>query len=204
MPGNLLRSPLTLRYAIASGLVMLMASIVTLVIAPSPTRAATHTVQIQDSAFSPALLTVAVGDTVTWTNADDRPHTVTADAGPFDSGNLDPGQSYSYTFTAPGSVAYVCTYHDGMSAVITVEAAAPAAPAAVAPAAAGADPSGVAGDGQREQPNTALPFTNSGGSLLAIPLIGLGLIAFAVAVSPARRATVAVPSIGRQRGGWRR
>jgi plastocyanin len=57
----------------------------------SSVRGATHAVEIGDGFFSPASLTVAVGDTITWMNGDDSPHTVTG--GAFDSGNLDAGGS---------------------------------------------------------------------------------------------------------------
>jgi plastocyanin len=78
-------------------------------------------VEIKDYAFTPATLTVAAGTTVTWTNNDAVPHTATASDGTFDSGNLNPGQSYSFTFHTPGSYAYVCQYHAGMMGTIVVQ-----------------------------------------------------------------------------------
>lgn len=98
----------------------------------APMRAATtHHVEIVDFAFSPATLTIAVGDTVTWTNADAVAHTATG-AG-FDSGLLEQGESYSVTFTAPGTHDYLCTPHPTMTGHIVVQAAgpAPSAPGAV-------------------------------------------------------------------------
>jgi plastocyanin len=89
----------------------------------SPVAAATHEVQIVDSAFGTPVLTIQVGDTVTWNNVDDRPHTVTSEDGAFDSGNLDEGASFSHTFTEPGTYPYVCEYHPDMRATIVVEAA---------------------------------------------------------------------------------
>ena len=71
-------------------------------------------VTIKDYAFTPATLTVPAGTTVTWTNNDPVPHTATASDGSFDSGNLNPGQSFSFTFATPGSFSYVCQYHAGM------------------------------------------------------------------------------------------
>ena len=75
--------------------------------------------------FSPDNIVVVLGvnNTVVWTNNDGSPHTVTANDGSFDSGNLAPGQSYTYTFTAPGTYIYHCTYHPWMVASITVKAA---------------------------------------------------------------------------------
>jgi plastocyanin len=78
-------------------------------------------VTIKDYAFAPATLTVPAGTTVTWTNDDAVPHTATASDGSFDSGNLNPGQSFSFTFATPGSHPYVCQYHAGMAGTIVVQ-----------------------------------------------------------------------------------
>jgi plastocyanin len=87
-----------------------------------------HTVMIKGYAYSPAALTVKVGDTVTWTNMDTAPHTVTVTSGPekFNSGNLAKGESFSYTFTKPGTYAYYCAVHPDMKASVTVTGSAPA------------------------------------------------------------------------------
>jgi hypothetical protein len=65
-----------------------------------------------------------VGGTVTWSNDGQSAHTVTANSGSFDSGNLDPGQSFSHTFTQPGTFAYYCQYHRslGQKGTVTVQA----------------------------------------------------------------------------------
>ncbi len=86
----------------------------------------THTVDIANFAFSPQTLTIQVGDTVTWTNRDDVPHTATSTTGAFDSGLRPQGQSYSFTFTEPGTYDYLCTPHPTMTGQIVVEAPAPA------------------------------------------------------------------------------
>jgi plastocyanin len=78
-------------------------------------------VEIKDYAFTPPTLTVPAGTTVTWTNDDAVPHTATAQDGSFDSGNLNPGQSFSFTFHTPGSYPYVCQYHAGMQGAIVVQ-----------------------------------------------------------------------------------
>jgi hypothetical protein len=72
--------------------------------------------------FGSAKLTVRVGDTVQWTNSDEAPHTVTTTKGPkqFDSGTLKKGDSWSYTFTTPGTYEYYCAVHPDMTASITV------------------------------------------------------------------------------------
>jgi plastocyanin len=78
-------------------------------------------VTIKDYAFTPPTLTVPAGTIVTWTNDDAVPHTATAQDGSFDSGNLNPGQSYSFTFPTPGTYPYVCQYHAGMQGTIVVQ-----------------------------------------------------------------------------------
>ena len=100
-------------------------------------RAATHAVAIANFAFSPATLTITAGDTVTWTNEDAVVHTATSTTGAFDSGDLDQGESFSFTFTTPGTYAYLCTPHPSMTGQIVVQAAAPAPTPAQAPPGAG-------------------------------------------------------------------
>jgi plastocyanin len=72
--------------------------------------------------------TIAAGDTVTWTFADGQPHTVTSDAGAFDSGAEQVGGTYAFTFNTPGSFGYYCKVHglpgQGMHGTVTVQAAA--------------------------------------------------------------------------------
>ncbi|WP_037570548.1 cupredoxin domain-containing protein [Phaeacidiphilus oryzae] len=79
-------------------------------------------VAIKGYAFSPASLSVHVGDTVTWTNEDTAPHTVTTTSGPkqLSSPQLQKGQSWSYTFTTAGTYSYYCAVHPDMKAKVTV------------------------------------------------------------------------------------
>lgn len=72
--------------------------------------------------FSPSRITVVIGvnNTVTWTNDDVSPHTVTAADKTFDSGNLNAGQSFTYTFNTPGTYDYVCLYHSWMKGTVVV------------------------------------------------------------------------------------
>lgn len=72
----------------------------------SSAGAATTTVQITKSGFTPRILTITVGDTVTWTNKDTVNHQVVADSGAFTSPVLKAGQSYSYTFTKADGYPY--------------------------------------------------------------------------------------------------
>ena len=81
---------------------------------------ATDTVTIQNFAYAPATVTVKSGTTVTWTNRDQDPHTVTATAGSFHSPTLNTGESFHYTFTTPGHFDYLCTIHPFMTATVVV------------------------------------------------------------------------------------
>ncbi|BBZ79407.1 hypothetical protein MANY_47440 [Mycolicibacterium anyangense] len=79
-------------------------------------------VDITNFAFTPATLTVKVGDTVTWTNHDEEPHTVVADDGSFHSPGLGTNDKYTFTFTAPGSFSYLCSIHPFMHGTVVVSA----------------------------------------------------------------------------------
>jgi plastocyanin len=74
------------------------------------------------SAFGMNPLQVAPGTQITWTNQDEMPHTATADDGLWDSGLLQPGESFTFTFTGGGTFAYHCSIHGAgmMSGTIIV------------------------------------------------------------------------------------
>lgn len=82
-----------------------------------------RTVTIKDVAFRPAERKVRIGTEVTWPNNDAVTHTVTADAGAFDSGNIEGGKEFSFRFTQSGEYKYHCEIHgkDKMSGTIVVE-----------------------------------------------------------------------------------
>src|ERR1700740_2729005 len=77
-------------------------------------------VTIDNFTFAPAELKLKVGDSVTWTNHDDIPHTVVS-AGKFRSKALDSDDSYTFTFTAAGDYKYFCSLHPHMTGMIKVE-----------------------------------------------------------------------------------
>jgi plastocyanin len=86
-----------------------------------------------DIAFQPASVEIPEGGTVSWSNAGQLDHTVTASDGSFDSGILAPGGGFAHTFTSAGSFAYACTIHPQMTGTVTVVAAATPAPDTPAP-----------------------------------------------------------------------
>lgn len=90
--------------------------------------AADHAVDISGFAFSPRELTVAVGDTVTWANADAQGHTATADDGTFDTGTIAGNSAKAVTLTTAGTFAYHCRIHPAMTASLVVTAAAGSPP----------------------------------------------------------------------------
>lgn len=71
--------------------------------------------------FMPGTITVAAGTMVTWTNNDAMDHTVTNENGIFDSGNIQPGITYSYRFDDAGTFTYHCALHAGMQGTVVVE-----------------------------------------------------------------------------------
>jgi plastocyanin len=77
-------------------------------------------VRIADLAFAPAELEVNAGDQVVWENADGTTHTVTADQGGFDSGNLPVGDRFDFAFDRAGTFAYHCEIHPSMQGTVVV------------------------------------------------------------------------------------
>ncbi len=77
-------------------------------------------VTIDNFTFTPAELNLKVGDTVTWTNQDDIPHTVVS-AGKFRSKAMDTDGTFSFTFTTAGEYKYFCSLHPHMTGTIKVE-----------------------------------------------------------------------------------
>ena len=95
--------------------------VVSIVLAFMPTAsAAGHDVGISDFAFSPNSITIAPGDTVTWTNSDGTTHTVTGNNGSWGSGNLANGGTYTHQFNETGDFAYHCSIHSSMTGAVHV------------------------------------------------------------------------------------
>jgi plastocyanin len=79
---------------------------------------------IDNFTFNPQTVTVKAGTTVTWTNRDDIPHGLAATNNAFKrSQALDTDDSFSFTFTTPGTYQYFCYIHPHMTGTIVVEAA---------------------------------------------------------------------------------
>jgi plastocyanin len=83
----------------------------------------THTVEIRGMEFHPAVLTVAVGDTVVWINRDIVPHTATAKGTgtpKWDTGQLGQGQTGRYVVRGRGAINYVCSFHPPMHGKLVI------------------------------------------------------------------------------------
>lgn len=81
-------------------------------------------IEVVDIDYDPDDATVKKGATVKWTNTGELPHTVTKDEGPgpdFDSGTMEPGDTYEQTFDTPGEIDYLCTIHPDQDGSITVQ-----------------------------------------------------------------------------------
>lgn len=79
-----------------------------------------------DRCYVPSIITTETGKQVTWVNEDSAFHSVTsgfydAPSDLFDSGYLDPSESFAFTFTESGTYDYFCTLHPWMKGQVIVE-----------------------------------------------------------------------------------
>ena len=99
--------------------------------AEQPTPAPAHktvTVTYQNGAFNPDNLAIQAGDTVRWVNKHTSAIRIASNPHPFhtsfsalDSDNLDPDQTYTFTFTTPASVNYHNHFNPGVQGTVIVE-----------------------------------------------------------------------------------
>jgi len=75
-------------------------------------------ITIEKNAFNPNDVTIMQNGTLLWTNSDSQVHTVTADDGSFERGDIQPGSSFSFTFTIIGPHTYHCKYHGEQTGVV--------------------------------------------------------------------------------------
>jgi len=101
-------------------LFLAIAAVTALAIA-GPASAATKTINIYGSGFSPSTATITEGDTVTWVNKDNTNHQVLADKGQFVSPILSKNHTYSFTFNAAGTYTYKDELHPKLTGKIVVK-----------------------------------------------------------------------------------
>src|SRR5215210_4624158 len=150
-----------------------------LICAPALSAQDDMTVSIQDFSFSPSQITVAPGTTVTWVNKGPSPHTTTADDGSWDSGKLQQGEDFSFTFDKPGTYTYHCSIHPDMTASVKVSGGGGTSSSA----SASMSPSASASMSPSASASASTPSTlaETGGISLplvaAAALVGLGALA---------------------------
>jgi plastocyanin len=93
-----------------------------------PTTPVIVNVNIINYGYDPQQINVPVGGTVVWRNSDADPHTATGDAGEWDTGELEQGQTANFTFVSAGTYSYFCTVHPEMGGIVTVVGPATATP----------------------------------------------------------------------------
>ncbi len=108
--------------AIAAALGATSAVMLAALVLPGRAQSPASAVSIDNFTFNPQKLAVKAGTTVTWTNKDDIPHAIAAVGKQFKSKVLDTDNSFSFTFTTPGSYDYFCSLHPHMTGTIVVEA----------------------------------------------------------------------------------
>jgi plastocyanin len=116
-----LHGPSVGRRLLSIGAALLAGALAAVVLFPGLVGAEDATAKIDNFTFTPARLSVKAGTTVTWRNEDDIPHTVTSATQLFKSKALDTDDSFSFTFTEPGTYEYFCSLHPRMTGTIVVE-----------------------------------------------------------------------------------
>jgi plastocyanin len=89
-------------------------------VASSAPAAAPAVVEISNFMFTPSVLTVPVGTTVTWINRDDDAHSVVSSVGLFHSNALDTGERFQFTFDRAGTFQVKCSLHPRMASTVVV------------------------------------------------------------------------------------
>lgn len=79
-----------------------------------------RSVQIAQFKFAPAELTVAIGDTVVWTNDDALIHSTAADSGAWSSPEMRRGDRFRFVTARSGRFPYHCAAHPVMRATLVV------------------------------------------------------------------------------------
>jgi plastocyanin len=141
--------------------------------------AANQAVAISGFSFSPASITVTVGDTITWTNSDAQAHTATADDASWDTDAIaGSGGTGSATFATVGTFPYHCKIHPTMTGTVTVQAA---------------SSGGAGGGGGATTPPTdtaVAPTSDAGPSKGTLGSMAILAFAFGIGLAAARRRLV--------------
>jgi plastocyanin len=146
---------------------------------PTAKASASASVSIGDNFFSPASVSIAVGDTVNWSNNGQAQHSATADDGSFDTGVFGPGASRSHTFTRAGTFSYYCTVHgqaqSGTVRVLAASGGGSGGGGGPTTSATGDSEAAAVASPDAAGTSTTLPATGMAAGVLA--LVGLALVA---------------------------
>jgi plastocyanin len=133
-------------------------------------KAASASVTMGDFFFSAASVTIAVGDTVTWHNSGQAPHTATANDGSFDTGTVNSGGSASHTFNSAGTFSYICTIHPNMKGTVRV----------LSSSGDSGGSGGVSSSSSGTSESSAVASPNAAGTSTTLPMTGMAVGALAL------------------------
>ena len=136
---------------------------------------ASASVNAGDFFFSPASVTIAVGDTVTWHNSGQAPHNATGNNGSFSTGTINPGGSASHTFSSAGTFSYICTIHPNMKGTVRVLSSSSGGGGGASSSSSGTSESSAVASPGAAGSSTTLPMT--GMAVGALALVGAALLA---------------------------
>lgn len=83
--------------------------------------ASANAVRIANQKFAPTSITIKAGESVTWTNADNRDHKLVAKDGSWKSDNLKHGDTFTQKFERAGTYDYACEYRPRMKGTVVVK-----------------------------------------------------------------------------------
>src|SRR4051812_2663877 len=155
-------------------------------------KAASASVTMGDFFFSPASVTVAVGDTVTWHNSGQAPHTATANDGSFDTGTINAGGSGSHTFSSAGTFSYICTIHPNMKGTVRV----------LSSSSGGSGGGGASSSSSGTSESSAVASPGAAGSSSTLPMTGMAVGALALVGLALLGSGALVRRAGGQGRGW--
>src|SRR3954463_12579134 len=133
---------------------------------------ASATVTMGDLFFSPASVTIAVGDTVTWHNTGQAPHNATGDGGSFSTPTINHGESASHTFDSAGTFSYICTIHPNMKGTVRVLSSGGSG--------GSGGNAGSSSSGSSSSESSAVASPNAAGNSTTLPMTGMAVGALAL------------------------
>jgi plastocyanin len=142
---------------------------------------ASASVSIGDNFYSPASVSIAVGDTVNWSNNGQAQHSATADDGSFDTGVFGPGSSRSHTFNSAGTFSYFCTVHgQAQSGTVRVQSTSGGSGKGGGASVPGPTEADAVASADAAGSSTLLPAT--GLAALGLGIVGLALLGSGAAI----------------------